>query len=90
MKNIQKVTKIVLVLALGFATRAIHPRDLDGTGPEGLGSKTGLQRGKCQNTNPNKTLNRLYRNSRTNCSSGLRCGLGRRNAGLGLRKLNRN
>ena len=76
MKNIKEMTKISLVLAFGFATTAVYSRNLDGTGPQGLGPKTGLEQGECLNATPKKkTLGLgLGRNSKSGRRQGLRNG----------------
>lgn len=104
MKNIKKITKISIVLVFGLLVTTVYSRNFDRTGPQGLGPKTGLEQGECQNTNPkNKTLGLgLGRNSKTSRRLGLvqrhrlganqKQGLGKtetRNGGLGL-GINRN
>ncbi|MEA3414469.1 MAG: DUF5320 domain-containing protein [Nanoarchaeota archaeon] len=52
----------------------------DGTGPEGKGSKTGRQQGKCKESNPtNNNSNQENRPRRRGIGLGRGMGLGRRN-----------
>ena len=44
----KSVIKMSLVLVLGLAIVNVYSRNLDGTGPKGLGSDTGRGKGICQ------------------------------------------
>ena len=87
MINIKNITKISMILVFGLLVTKAYSRNLDGTGPQGLGPKTGHEQGDCENRNPKNKILGLGRNSKTGQGLGRRQGLGKtetRNGGLGL------